>query len=47
MRGPLFQRFHALAVDHRGSGARFFCNGLAAFHIELVMDQIERAIPTP
>src|SRR3954469_16207726 len=44
---PFFSAFHALAVDNRCSGARLSGNSLAAFHIELMMDEIERAIPTP
>ena len=44
---PFFSAFHTLAVDNRCSGARLSGNRLTAFHIELMMDEIERAIPTP
>ena len=42
-----FSAFDALAVDDGGGGTGFPANRFAAFYIELIMYEIERAIPTP
>ena len=47
-RGPPFSALFTLWLSITAAvGLAFFCYRLAAFHIELVMDAIERAIPTP
>jgi hypothetical protein len=42
-----FSAFNALAIDDGGGGTGFPANRFAAFYIELMMYEIERAIPTP
>src|SRR6476619_2721674 len=44
---PFFSAFNALANDHGGGGTGFPANRFAAFYIELMMYEIESAIPTP
>src|SRR6202050_1195631 len=44
---PFFSAFDALAIDDGGGGTGFPANRFAAFYIELMMYEIERAIPTP
>jgi hypothetical protein len=44
---PLFSALHALAVDDSGGWAGFPFAVVPAFHINCVMDAIQRAVPTP
>src|SRR3990172_8296162 len=44
---PFFCAFHALTVDNGGCGAGFTTQLFAAFHIKLMMDTPQRAIPPP
>src|SRR5262249_8685912 len=42
-----FSAFDALAIDDGGGGTGLPANRFSTFYIELMMDEIERAIPTP
>src|SRR3954470_24637382 len=46
-RPPFFGALDALGVDDRRRGAGLPASLLAAFHVERVMDAIERAVPGP
>src|SRR5882762_6949997 len=46
-KAPFFSAFDALAIDDGGGGTGLPANCFPAFYIELMMDEIERAIPTP
>jgi hypothetical protein len=47
MQAPLFDAFHALAVDDGSDRARFAFGLLATRDIECMVDAIESAIATP
>ena len=44
---PFFSAFDALTIDDGGGGTGLPSPRFSAFYIELMMDEIERAIPTP